>query len=80
MKTIKYTKKDSTVSTRNILVISEPKHNLFAIDLTEFAEQEQEFYAEEFTRLHEDYLEAIRDLGLGSCYRQFKPEGVEYVS
>ena len=75
-----YTKKTGSVSNREVFIVSTPSDLYFGIDLSEFSETEKEIYAAE---LEEIYVASklrveteIEMLGLSSCYRNFKKEGV----
>lgn len=79
MRTIKYTKKDGKSSERFVHIISEPGDCYLAIDFSEYNEEEREIYESQFLELHDEYLQAIKDIGLGSNYRWFKGEGLEFL-
>jgi hypothetical protein len=67
-------------SDRAAFIISEPSDSYFAIDLSEFPEDEQSYYAGILKDIYEtnqkELKEALRTLGLAGNYRRFKEEGV----
>lgn len=73
-----YTKPNGESSTRAVVVLREPTDMMLALDLTEFTEEEQVVYEEEVEQIQLMFKAAITDLGLGSQYRCFKKDGIEY--
>jgi len=72
LKTFKYTKASGNVSIRQVYQMSiVDDDKLFCVDLTEFTAEEAEEYETILNTIHEQYIEAIKDAGLGSCFRTF---------
>lgn len=68
-----YKKKDDSVSERyaHPLGVAEDNKKLLAIDLTEFTEEERKEYEEILNSIHRQYLDAIKEVGLGNNFRYF---------
>jgi len=64
---------------RDVIVINKPTDNYFMLDLSEYTKDEQEFYEDEFDKLHKAYLNSIKELGLSSNYRYFKKDKLEWA-
>lgn len=65
---------------RDVVIISKPSHNYFAFDLTEYDEVERAYYISEYERLHKEYLDNIKKLGLSSNYRYFAEDKITWVN
>lgn len=74
--TIKISYKDKV---RDVVVIHKPSDNYLMFDLSEFDKSEQEYYEAQFTKLHQKYLEDIKELGLNGNYRYFNKEKIEWL-
>lgn len=59
-------------SHRVIWPVSSPSDKYFALDLTEFSEEERAFLADQLNDLHTVFLAEVKALGLGQNYRLFK--------
>jgi len=71
-----YYNKNGKITERHVHVISKPSDKLFCIDLTEFTEEERSQYERELKNIHEEWLDTIRGLGLGTCFRYFKEDNI----
>ena len=71
MKHCVYRKADSTVSERYIVPIGVVDDKLHAIDLTEFNQEEREQYDKILHDIRIDYINQIKDAGLGANFRYF---------
>lgn len=75
-----YTKANGSISERDAFVISVPSDSYFTVDLSEFDADERDAYeralVELYADMHDEVTDAIRELGLSSCYRRFKAAGV----
>lgn len=52
---------------------------LFAVDLTEFDIEEREDYEAILDHIHNQYIQAIKEAGLGNNFRHFFFEGITDV-
>ena len=80
MKEFDYTDAKGKHTHRVVYELSPVSDKMLAIDLTEFSEEERNFYAEQLENLHAVMKEEIKQLGLGNNYRFFKEEGITNVS
>ena len=64
---------------RDVVIISKPSDNYFMFDLSEYSDEDKEYYAIEYEILHEKYLNDIKALGLSSNYRYFNKDKIEWV-
>jgi len=64
---------------RDVVVIAKPSDNYFMFDLSEYPESEQDFYESEYERIHSEYLDKIKELGLSSNYRYFNKEKIDWI-
>ena len=72
IKTFKYTKADGSVSTRKVYQLNiVGGDKLLCADLTEFNEDEVQDYSDILDGIHAEYIQAIKDVGLGSTFRTF---------
>lgn len=76
IKTFDYIKKTGEVSNRCVWVISPPSDKMLAIDLSEYSEEDKNYYIEQLTDLFYVLKEDIKQLGLESNYRYFKKDGI----
>ena len=74
MKGFTYTKPNGEVSERKLYVINFPSDSYFGIDLSEFSEEEQDYYNKALTELHKGVEDEIEKLGLAHNYRRFKED------
>ena len=74
-----YTKKDNKVSERYVHPMGVVGDKLFAVDLTEFDIDEREDYENILDHIHRQYIQAIKEAGLGEQFRYFFFEGIEDV-
>lgn len=72
-----YHKPNGEISNRVLWVLGKPSDCFYGIDLSQFEPQEQEYYLEELERISEMFKEEISELGLDSCYRQFKQNRIQ---
>jgi len=72
LKKFKYTKADGSVSYRNAFQLSiVGGDKILCVDLTEFEADDIVEYDKLMTEIHNSYIDAIKDLGLGSTFRTF---------
>lgn len=75
IKHFKYLKPDSeNISSRVVWEIHPASDKMLAIDLSEFSEEERDYYIEQLTAIYQVLKEDIKQLGLNSNYRYFKKE------
>lgn len=74
-----YRKKDNKVSERFVHPMGLVDDKLFAVDLTEFDVDEREEYEYVLNQIHTQYVQAIKEAGLGQQFRYFFFEGIEDV-
>jgi hypothetical protein len=65
---------------RDVYTIAKPSDCYFMLDLTEYTEEEKDFYLSEYKRLHKEFLQAVKDVGLSSNYRNFKEDKIEWIN
>ena len=74
-----YTKKNGTVSDRNLIVLRKPSANYFGIDVTD-ANTDTVAELTEFLEQQKSHLEnELAELGLRFNYRTFKEEGMDII-
>jgi len=66
-----YTDKKGKETNRTVWVMSPASDKVLCIDLTEFDEDERKEYARILEELKTSYMESIREVGLGTNFRQF---------
>ena len=76
IKTFKYTKENGNVSNRTVYPLGIVEDKLFCVDLSEFSVEEQQDYEVILDALHKNYIEAVKEVGLGSAFRLFFTEGI----
>lgn len=74
-----YTDVKGKQSHRIVWPIAGPSDKYFAVDLTEFEQEEREFLTQALNDIYTVYLAEIKALGLGSNYRYFKEQNVEFT-
>ena len=74
-----YTKKDNSVSERYVHQISAVDDKMLTIDLTEFDVDEREEYEDILNHIHAQYIQAIKEVGLGEQFRYFFLDKVQDV-
>ena len=79
MKHFKYRKSDGTVTERFAHPMGVVDDKLFTVDLTEFSTKEREEYEEILKSIHTQYVQAIKDVGLGTSFRYFFFEGIDEI-
>lgn len=79
VKEFTYTKPDGKVSERYVWELNPITDMLFALDLTEFDQDERDYYISRLEMLNEDMRDAIIEIGLASQYRNFKSERITYA-
>ena len=77
MKHFYYRKKDNKVSERYVHPMGLNGDKLFAVDLTEFDVEERAEYEALLNSIHAQYIQAIKEAGLGQQFRYFFFEGIE---
>lgn len=73
IKRFNYTDSKGKESSRVCWMVSPPSSNYFMIDLTEYDEDERLEYIQLLAEIHGQYQRAIKEIGLGTNYRNFKP-------
>ena len=73
-----YTKTNGDTSERVVLQLYGMNSNLMGLDISEFDEDERDVYEAEIERAHANFMDEIKDIGLGSNWRQFKPDGISW--
>ena len=72
LKTFKYTKANGDMSIRQVYTLNlSGDDKLLCVDLTEFDIEETEQYVGLLDEIHKNYLDAIKEVGLGSTFRTF---------
>jgi len=72
IKRFKYTKANGDISYRKVYPLNlSGDDKLLCADLTEFDTQEAEEYSALLDEIHQNYIQAIKDVGLGSTFRTF---------
>ena len=74
-----YKKKDNSTSERYVHSMDFNGDKLFAVDLTEFDEIERSDYEAVLNQIRAEYIQAIKDAGLGEQFRYFFFNGIEDV-
>ena len=64
---------------RDVVIIHKPSSNYLMLDLSEYSEEEQEYYERKFNDIHQEYLDAIQEVGLSSNYRYFNENKIEWM-
>lgn len=64
---------------RDVVVINKPTDNYFMLDLSEYSEDDKEYYETEFNLIHREYLDSLKELGVSSNYRYFNKDKTEWV-
>lgn len=78
LKTFNYTKADGNKSTRTVYQMNiVDGDKLLCVDLSEFSQDEQGDYNIILEKIHNDYIQAIKDVGLGSTFRTFLIDGID---
>lgn len=84
IRTMQYTKANGEVSTRQVIVVSNPKENYLMYDVSKLTEKELQVLQEALKQTEEFRDNAIADFELltgikqASLWRTFKPEGIEW--
>jgi len=82
-----YKKADGTESDREVIVLSSPRDSYMALDISQFEEDEKDYYVAEYAKIEAEFSQRleelfkernakIKELGLGSCFRQFKKDRI----
>ena len=77
LKYFTYEKDNGETSDRCVFVISPASDNMLTIDLSEFIPEERDYYEAELTRIHNEFLENIEEIGLKRNWRSFKSKGIK---
>ena len=77
MKHFVYRKKKDEVSERFVVPIGMVDDKLHAVDLTEYSDEEREIFEKELHDLRIDYINGIKDAGLGTNFRYFFLDNIE---
>lgn len=76
VKSFSYTRADGKKSKRSVFVIHPANKNMFGIDLSEFPEEERLYYEQQLNNLYDSVDAEIKNMGLSTCFRSFKPEKI----
>lgn len=77
IKNITYTKESGDTSRRSVYPLNIVYGDkLLCVDLTEFDSDEVQEYEAILDQIHKDYIQAIKDAGLGSTFRTFLIERI----
>ena len=68
--------KGKTTRDRVAIVIAPPSDSYMCIDLTEYSEEDREYYMCEVEEAHDVFLQNVADIGLKSNWRRFKESGI----
>ncbi len=79
MKHFFYTKNNNTTSERFAHPVGIVQDKLLAIDLTEFDIDERDDYEAILNQIHSQYIQAIKDAGLGQQFRYFFFNGIDEI-
>jgi len=71
LKRFKYTKENGDKSSRTVFSLMGDTERLFCVDLSEFDSDELDQYVELLDEIHNNYIDAIKEIGLGSTFRTF---------
>jgi len=72
LKTFKYTKPSGDTSIRQVYPLNVVGNDkLLCVDLTQFDTDDKQDYENLLNQIHNDYIQAIKDAGLGSTFRTF---------
>ena len=77
LKEFTYTDAKNKVSHRVVHPIAEPTDKMFAVDLTEFDADERAHYEAVLNEIHDQFIGAIKEAGLGHNFRFFKQDGIK---
>ena len=78
LKTFKYTKANGDMSIRQVYQLNiVDGDKLLCADLTEFDADETQDYETILDSIHAEYIQAIKDAGLGSTFRTFLIDRIE---
>lgn len=84
IRTMQYTKANGDKSTRQVIVVSNPKDNYLMYDVSKLTKKELDVLQEALNKTEEFRENAIADFELltgikqASLWRSFKPEGIEW--
>lgn len=81
-----YTKENGDRSDRLVAVMSEPRQNLLALDLSKLTPTEVAYFRQMMDEIetyrgecHSEF-EGVTGIQLNSLWRSFKPEGIEWTT
>ena len=77
VKTFQYKKSNGKVSDRVVWEVAPPSNKMFAIDISEFDEEERAQLISGLDALWEEFSEGVRGLGLKHNYRYFLDKGIQ---
>ena len=81
---MRYTKDNGEVSTRQVIVVSNPRSNYLMYDVSKLTEKELDVLQDALNQSEEFRNNAIADFELltgikqANLWRSFKPEGIEW--
>lgn len=84
IRTMKYTKANGEVSSRQVIVVSNPRDNYLMYDVSKLSEKELDVLTNALDIAEECRENAMKDFQLltgiqqASLWRSFKPEGIEW--
>lgn len=74
-----YKKENGEISERFAHPLNLVDNKLLCIDLTEFDSDDRQEYEDILNRIHSQYIQAIKEVGLGSQFRYFFTDGISNV-
>jgi len=86
IRTMRYTKDNGEVSTRQVIVVSNPREHYLMYDVGKLSEKELEVLTMALEQIDEYRENAIADFELltgkqqASLWRSFKSEGIEWIT
>ena len=63
---------------RDVLIINKPSDNYLMLDFSEYNKEEQEYFEDGYNKLHKQYLEDLKELGISSNYRYFNKDKITW--
>lgn len=79
IKHFKYTKQDGSISFRYAHPMGIVADKILTVDLTEFDPIERYEYETILNEIHRQYIQAVKEAGLGNNFRYFFINGIEDI-
>lgn len=74
-----YKKANGSVSERFAYPMGIVENKLFAVDLSEYETEERDEYEALLEQIHRNYIQAIKEAGMGTNFRYFFFNGIQDV-